>query len=77
MNDVEMMFRLPFKIAAEREIPYHIILEEFQNIMNDKDYDDILKVMEISRRMQDTLGHKLESYVLRAGRSVDLIAAHE
>ena len=38
---------------------------------------DILKVMEISRRMQETLGHKLESYVLRAGRSVDLIAAHE
>ena len=46
MNDVEMMFRLPFKIAAEREIPYHIILEEFQNIMNDKDYDDALKAME-------------------------------
>ena len=46
MNDVEMMFRLPFRIAAERDIPYHIILEEFQNIMNDKDYDDALKVME-------------------------------
>ena len=46
MNDVEMMFRLPFRIAAERDMPYHIILEEFQNIMNDKDYDDALKVME-------------------------------
>ena len=46
MNDVEMMFRLPFRIAAERDIPYHIILEEFQNIMNDKDFDDALKVME-------------------------------
>lgn len=46
MDDVEMMFRLPFRIAAERDIPYHIILEEFQNIMNDKDYDDALKVME-------------------------------
>ena len=46
MNDVEMMFRLPFRIAAERDIPYHIILEEFQNIMNNKDYDDALKVME-------------------------------
>ena len=46
MNDVEMMFRLPFRIAAEKDIPYHIILEEFQNVMNDKDYDDALKVME-------------------------------
>jgi len=38
---------------------------------------DILKVMEISRKLQEQLGHKMESYVLRAGRSVDLIAAHE
>ena len=45
-NDVEMMFRLPFKLAAERGVPFHIILEEFQNIMNDKDYDDALKAME-------------------------------
>lgn len=45
-NDVEMMFRLPFKLAAERGGPFHIILEEFQNIMNDKDYDEALKAME-------------------------------
>lgn len=38
---------------------------------------DILKVMEISRKLQEQLGHKMESYVLRAGRSADLIAAHE
>ncbi len=38
---------------------------------------DVLKVMEISRRMQETLEHKLESYVLRAGRNADLVAAHE
>jgi hypothetical protein len=46
MNDVEMMIRLPFKLASERGVPFHIILEEFQNIMNDKDYDDALKAME-------------------------------
>ena len=46
VNDVEMMIRLPFRLAAEKGIPYHIILEEFQNIMNDKDYDDALKAME-------------------------------
>lgn len=46
MNDVEMMFRLPFRLAEEKNIPYYITMEEFQNIMNDKNYDDALKVME-------------------------------
>ena len=45
-NDVEVMFRLPFKLASEKGVPFHIILEEFQNIMNDKDFDDALKAME-------------------------------
>jgi tRNA A37 threonylcarbamoyladenosine dehydratase len=38
---------------------------------------DLLKVMELSRQLQELLGHKLESYVLRAGRSEDLIAAQK
>lgn len=46
MNDVEVMFRLPFRLAAEKGVTYHIIMEEFQNIMNDKDYDDAFKAME-------------------------------
>ena len=37
---------------------------------------DILKIMELSRRLQTLLGHDLDSYILRAGRSSDLIAAH-
>ncbi|MBQ9843464.1 MAG: hydroxymethylglutaryl-CoA lyase [Oscillospiraceae bacterium] len=37
---------------------------------------DLLKVMELSRQLQTLLGHPMESYVLRAGRSEDLIAAH-
>ena len=45
-NDIEAMFRLPFKIAAEKGIPYYVILEEFQNLMMDKDYDVAFKVME-------------------------------
>ena len=44
--DVEAMFRLPYSVASEKNIPVFIILEEFQNIMNDKDYEDVLKVME-------------------------------
>jgi len=38
---------------------------------------DVVKVMEISKRLQELLGHKMESYVLRAGRSDDLIAANQ
>ena len=45
-NDIEAMFRLPFKIAAEKGVPYYVILEEFQNLMMDKDYDAAFKVME-------------------------------
>jgi hypothetical protein len=45
-NDIEAMFRLPFKIAAEKGVPYYVILEEFQNLMMDKDYDVAFKVME-------------------------------
>ena len=44
--DIEAMFRLPHRIATEKGVPIFIILEEFQNIMNDKDYEDALKVME-------------------------------
>ena len=35
---------------------------------------DILKVMALSRRLRGEIGHDLESYILRAGRSQDLIA---
>jgi len=37
---------------------------------------DILKIMELSRHLQTLLGHDLDSYILRAGRSADLIASH-
>ena len=46
MNDVEAMFRLPFRVSEQKGNPLYIILEEFQNLMNDKEYEDVLKVME-------------------------------
>ncbi len=36
---------------------------------------DIVKIIEISKNLKGMLGHSLESYILRAGRSKDLIAA--
>jgi len=37
---------------------------------------DIAKVIELSRTLREDLGHELESYILRAGRSKDLIASN-
>lgn len=45
-DDIEKMLRLPAEIARERGVPYYVILEEFQMLMMDKDYEDVLKVME-------------------------------
>lgn len=36
---------------------------------------DITKVLELSRRLRDLLDHNMESYILRAGRSCDLIGS--
>ena len=45
-HDVEMMMRLPFALAEEKGYPYYIIMEEFQNVLNDRCGEDALKVME-------------------------------
>ena len=37
---------------------------------------DIVKIMELSRQLSQILGHDMDSYILRAGRCSDLIAAH-
>ena len=52
-NDVAVMMSLPFRLAAEKGYPYYIIMEEFQNIMNDNDGEMALKVMENVLRNND------------------------
>ena len=46
MNDVSKMIRLPQRIAEERNRPYYIILEDFQNIMLADEYEEVFKQME-------------------------------
>lgn len=46
MNDVSKMIRLPQRIAEERNRPYYVILEDFQNIMLADEYEDVFKQME-------------------------------
>ncbi|MBQ8499981.1 MAG: hypothetical protein IJ495_04710 [Bacteroidales bacterium] len=45
-NDVAMMLRLPSKIAAEKGLPFYVIIEEFQNLMRDDRYEELFKEME-------------------------------
>ena len=45
-NDVDMMMRLPGVMAEQRQVPYFVIIEEFQNLMHDKRAEDVFKVME-------------------------------
>ncbi len=50
MNDVEAMMMLPQMIAQEKQMPFVVILKEFQNLMNDESYDDVFKLMERQMR---------------------------
>lgn len=38
---------------------------------------DIVKVIELSKQLRETLNHDMESYILRAGRSSDLIQSNQ
>lgn len=45
-DDIEKMFRLPFRLAADKGVTFYVIMEEFQNLMNDDDFERALKIME-------------------------------
>ena len=56
----------------------NISSEDVINMMDEMGIEtgvDVLKVMALSRKIGEIVGHGLDSYVLRAGRSKDLIAS--
>ena len=56
----------------------NISSEDVINMMDEMNIEtgvDVLKVMALSRKVGEIVGHGLDSYVLRAGRSKDLIAS--
>ncbi len=55
-NDIEQMFRLPYRIAEERGIPCYVVIEEFQNLMwaKDYDYENVFHVLEKVFAERDT-----------------------
>ena len=58
------MLRLPLKIAQERGVPYFVIVEEFQNLMMDDDYERVFKVMESLFAEKPEAGRKMTSFIL-------------
>lgn len=45
-QDIAHMIRLPHRLAADRGVPFYVILREFQTIMCADEYEDVLKAME-------------------------------
>lgn len=45
-QDIAQMIRLPYRLAADRGVPFYVILREFQTIMCADEYEDVLKAME-------------------------------
>ena len=63
-NDIAAMLRLPLNIAQERGIPYFVIVEEFQNLMMDDDYERVFKLMETLFAEKPDAGRKMTSFIL-------------
>ena len=70
MDDVYKMIRLPQRIAEERCRPYYVILEDFQNIMNAEEYDDVFKKMEEFFRERNRSASGSASFIM-AGSQVN------
>jgi hydroxymethylglutaryl-CoA lyase len=73
----------PMKICRRKFVPGaagNISTEDVLHLCEESDIDtgiDIIKVMELSRTLRQLLGHDADSYILRAGRSRDLIQSQQ
>ena len=61
MDDVVKMLQLPARIAADRGMPYYIMVDEFQNIMMADDYEKVFGAFETVLHVKDRL---LATYIL-------------
>lgn len=63
-DDIAAMLRLPGKIAADRNIPYFIIIEEFQNLMRTDDYEKTFSLMETYFKEKSSMADKSTSFIM-------------
>lgn len=45
-NDISSMLSLPMKVSQARNIPFYLVISEFQNLMMADDFESLFKVME-------------------------------
>lgn len=45
-NDMMTMLTLPQRISQDRNVPYYMVISEFQNLMMAEDFEDLFKMME-------------------------------
>lgn len=64
MNDVRKMLELPVRIAQVKELPFFVVLKEFQNLMNADEYDDVFKLMEQMMKERDRSNPHQAVYVM-------------
>ena len=63
-NDVSTMLRLPAKVAAERGVPFYVIIEEFQNLMRCDEYEMVFAEMEKLFAEKPEDGRSLTGFIL-------------
>ena len=63
-NDVAAMLRLPARIAADRNIPCIVIIEEFQNLMRSDDYEKTFALMEAYFKEKSQTADRSVSFIM-------------
>ena len=62
-EDVKAVFRLPFRLAADRNAPMILIIDEFQNVNETEDGDRILRPLDAVIREENEQGRKGFSFI--------------
>lgn len=63
-NDVAAMLRLPARIAADRNVPCIVVIEEFQNLMRSDDYEKTFALMEEYFKEKTSLSDRSTSFIM-------------
>ena len=63
-NDVAAMLRLPARIAADRNVPCSVVIEEFQNLMRYDDYEKTFAMMEEYFKEKAALSDSSTSFIM-------------
>lgn len=61
-NDISSMLSLPMKVSQGRNMPFYMVISEFQNLMMAEDFENLFKVME--EVMAGKSGENKSSFIL-------------